>query len=111
MQLTEQLRNTGNAINYGAEIYYTRNLGNFKLSGSYTYTSSGITRTKKLLTREVPNDASSNEVTVTKPENGPLEGQSNHLANLDLLYKNPTGRWLVNVTAMYTGKRIDLVSP
>jgi len=110
-ELTEQLRNTGTAINYGAEIYYSFILGDFTVILNYTYTSSSITRMKKLLTRQDPNDPSSNIITVTKPEVGPLEGQSKNLANLNLLYKHLPGNWLANMSVIYTGKRIDLVSP
>jgi len=110
-QLTEQLKNTGIAINYGSEIAYSHTWLNFVISGSYTYTASNITRMKKLLTRADPNDPSSNLVTVTRPEDGPLEGQSKSLANVNLLYKNMPGNWLANLSFIYTGKRIDLVSP
>lgn len=110
-QLTEQLKNTGTAVNYGAEFFYSYNWPNFDLSFSYTYTSSNITRMKKLLTRSNPNDPTSNLVTITKPEEGPLEGQSKHLANINLLYKNMPGKWLANLSLIYTGKHIDLVSP
>ncbi len=110
-QLTEQLRNTGTAVNYGSEISYSHTWMNFVITGSYTYTSSSITRMKKLLTRANPNDPSSDLVTVTKAENGPLEGQSKNLANVSLLYKNLPGSWVANVSFIYTGKRIDLVSP
>jgi hypothetical protein len=66
---------------------------------------------KKLLTRANPDNPASNLVTVTKAEQGPLEGQSKHLANINLLYKNVPGNWLANLSIIYTGKRIDLVSP
>jgi len=110
-QLTEQLKNTGTAVNYGSEVSYSHSWNYFEVTGNYTYTSSNITRTKKLLTREDPNDPSSNLVTVSKPETGPLEGQSKNLANVNLLYKNMPGIWTANLSFIYTGKRIDLVSP
>jgi outer membrane cobalamin receptor len=110
-QLTEQLKNTGTAVNYGAELSYSYSWLNFVITGSYTYTSSNITRMKKLLTRANPDNPASNLVTVTKAEQGPLEGQSKHLANINLLYKNLPGNWLANLSVIYTGKRIDLVSP
>jgi hypothetical protein len=40
-----------------------------------------------------------------------LEGQSKHLVNVNLLYKNMPGKWLADVSFIYTGKHIDLVSP
>jgi outer membrane cobalamin receptor len=110
-QLTEQFKNTGTAVNYGAELFYSYDWHNFVITGSYTYTSSNITRIKKLLTRENPDDPASNLVTVSKPEKGPLEGQAKHLVNVNLLYKNVPGNWLVNMSLIYTGKHIDLVSP
>jgi outer membrane cobalamin receptor len=109
--LTEQLKNTGNAVNYGAEFYYSYTWPNFVVSFNYTYTSSNIIRMKKLLTRENPDDPTSDQITIAKPEEGPLEGQSKNLANLNLLYKNMPGKWLANMSFIYTGKRIDLVSP
>lgn len=109
--LTEQLKNTGTATNYGAELLYSFNWRNFDVTCNYSYTSSGITRMKKFATRVNPDDPSSNIVTVTKPEDGPLAGQSRHLANINLLYRNRPGNWLANLSLVYTGKRIDLVSP
>lgn len=109
--LTEQLKNTGTAVNYGLELTYTLNWRNLGCTFSYTYTSSSITRTKKFMTRSEPSDQSSDIVTVTRPEKGPLAGQSANLANANLLYKNLAGRWLADLSMGYTGKRIDLVSP
>ncbi|HEY4322489.1 MAG TPA: TonB-dependent receptor, partial [Mucilaginibacter sp.] len=109
--LTEQLKNTGTAINYGAELFYSFSWRNFTGIASYTYTSSNITRMKKLIMRQDLDDPSSNLVTVTKPETAPLEGQSENLANANLIYKNIAGGWWVNLSVVYTGRRIDLVSP
>lgn len=109
--LTEQLKNTGTATNYGAELLYSFNWLSFTVACNYTYTSSVITRMKKFVARANPNDSSSNMVTITKPENGPLAGQSANLANINLLYKNKPGNWMANLSIGYTGKRIDLVSP
>lgn len=109
--LTEQLKNTGTATNYGAEAAYSFSWRNFSLICNYTFTSSSISRMKKFITRTNPNDPSSNLVTVTKPEEGALAGQSAHLANINVLYKNIPGEWSANFSVVYTGKRIDLVSP
>ena len=109
--LTEQLKNTGTATNYGAELLYSFDWHNFTVTCNYTYTSSVIIRMKKFITRANPDDPSSDIVTVTKPETGPLAGQSANLANINLLYKGIPGNWLANITVVYTGKRIDLVSP
>ena len=111
LTLTEQLKNTGTAINYGAEVSCSYTWTGFVLSGSYTYTSSNITRMKKLLTRENPADPSSNQATVTLDETGPLQGQSKHLAYFNLLCRQLPGHWLANGSVIYTGRRIDLVSP
>jgi len=111
LTLTEQLKNTGTATNYGAELSCSYAWPGFVLTGSYTYTSSAITRMKKLLTREDPADPSSNQVTITRMETGPLQGQSKQLAYLNLLCPQLPGNWLVDGTLIYTGRRIDLVSP
>jgi hypothetical protein len=66
---------------------------------------------KKFLIRENPDDPSSDQITVTRRQQGQLEGQSKHLANVNLRDKNMPGKWLANVSFVYTGKRIDLVSP
>ena len=41
----------------------------------------------------------------------PLQGQSDHIGNLSLLYKNPKNGFDGQLSLVYTGKRINVVSP
>jgi TonB-dependent receptor len=110
-ELTEQLRNTGNGTNYGAEASFSRNLGKLEINASYTFLISQITRIKKENIRQDPGDPSSNIITVTRPESGPLEGQAKNSGSLSLFYKQLPGDISARFTLIYTGRRIDLVSP
>lgn len=101
-------QNIGNATNYGFEAVFTKYFGAFGISANYTYTQSKVTNDSMLYTFR--NDAgivSSKYVSETRP----LQGQSNHIGNLSLLYKN--ARWGLDaqVAFTYTGERISLVSP
>ncbi|MFX7701431.1 hypothetical protein ABTJ88_19620, partial [Acinetobacter baumannii] len=44
-------------------------------------------------------------------ETRPLQGQSNHIGNLSLIYKNPRIGLDVQVATVYTGERISFISP
>jgi outer membrane receptor protein involved in Fe transport len=45
------------------------------------------------------------------PETRPLQGQSNHIGNLSLIYKDPKLGLDFQVAFVYTGERISFVSP
>jgi hypothetical protein len=109
--LTEQLRNTGTGTNYGAEISFNQYWGKLGLSGNYTLTFSNIARLKKVKLRDDPADASSNIITVTRMEKGPLQGQAKHTGSVSISYKQLPGNWTANFSVIYTGQHIDLVSP
>ena len=107
--LTEQMKNTGNADNYGIELGYTKGWGKWGLTTNYTFTLSRITQTDKFITRQDPRDTSSQVITVSRSETRPLEGQSANLGNLSVWYKNPK-TWTAQVSLVYTGSRISDVS-
>eukprot|EP01133_Synstelium_polycarpum_P017598 gene17598-20994_t len=98
--------NFGVATNYGLEAVITKYFGPFGISANYTFTKSSIT-TDKLLTFVGPTGFSSKTVQETRP----LQGQSNHVGNLSLLYKNPSIGLDIQAAFVYTGSRIALVSP
>jgi hypothetical protein len=109
-QLTEQVRNFGTARLYGLEINGTHDFGKWGISGNYTFTHSIIAQIKKYKVREIPDDMSSDLITISKEEKRPLQGQSPNNANLSVWYKN-TGRGLnVQMAMIYTGRRIYSVS-
>jgi TonB-dependent receptor len=101
-------QNIGNAVNYGFEAVVTKYFGAFGISANYTYTQSKVTNDSMLYTYR--NDAgivSSKYVSETRP----LQGQSNHIGNLSVLYKGSRIGLDVQVAFTYTGERISLVSP
>jgi TonB-dependent receptor len=109
-EITYQPRNYGTATNYGFELAFTKFWGSFGITGNYTYTNSTITQAKKYVTRENPNDVHSPIITITKDETRPLQGQSKHIANFSLLYKNPKIGLDIQLAVLYTGRRINSVS-
>ncbi|HEU4573772.1 MAG TPA: TonB-dependent receptor [Chitinophagaceae bacterium] len=109
-KITEQLRNFGTAYNYGLDISLVKNVGNIGIAGNYTFTSSHITQSKKYKQREVPGNASSDIVTVTRLQKRPLQGQSQHIANISVSYRIPRWGYTTQLTGFYTGKRIENIS-
>ena len=104
--------NFGTATNYGFEFVLTKYIKQFGVSANYTYTSSSITTNKKSI-QEVPDPTSqSGKKTVASvvDQTRPLQGQSNHIANISLLYKNPKIGLDAQLSWVYTGRRINLVS-
>lgn len=100
-------QNFGNATNYGLEAVVTKYFGPFGVVANYTYTNSRITSDKLYSYR---NDAG--QVTSRiQSETRPLQGQSDHIGNLALIYKNPKLGLDVQTAFVYTGSRISLVSP
>ncbi|HTR28677.1 MAG TPA: TonB-dependent receptor [Puia sp.] len=104
--LTGQMRNGPAATDYGFEFAAVRYFGRLGVQAGYTYTNSRITLSAKFKTRQDPADPSSNLVTVTRMETRPLQGQSPHLANFGLIFRDDHRGWVARVTAIYTGQRI-----
>ncbi len=100
---TLQPRNFGTATNYGFEITLIKYYGKFGVSTNYTYTNSKIT-TSKLFYNE---SFVAEQTTQTRP----LQGQSPHIANAALIYKNQKSGLDVKLALTYTGRRITFVSP
>jgi TonB-dependent receptor len=98
--------NFGTAHNYGFEFDITKYISHFGFRANYSFTESQITTTKQ----EAYKDAAGNNTIRTVDQTRPLQGQSKHLGNLSLLYKDtPTGLD-AQVSAVYTGERINSVS-
>jgi hypothetical protein len=98
--------NFGNAINYGTEISFTRYFHKIGIKANYTYTHSRITTTKSKRIR----DENGNLKTIAVDETRPLYGQSAHIANAALLYKDIKSGWEGQLSAQYTGSRINSIS-
>ncbi len=97
-----QPNNFGDATNYGFELVYEKYISKFGIRANYTYTHSSITTTKL---------TTFNSVGKLISETRPLQGQSEHIANAALLYKDIKNGLDMQLAWQYTGKRIALVSP
>lgn len=99
--------NFGTATNYGAELVFAKFWNDWGITGNYTFTKSSITTTKQVYGR----DASGATTVTTALQTRPLQGQSDHIANVSLVYKNPRSNIDAQLALVYTGKRINVVSP
>ena len=106
-QFVLEPENFGNATNYGAELVFTKHFKNFGIRGNYSYTKSSITTSKLVYTK----DNNGNYVIFNSTQTRPLQGQSDHIANVSLLYKSIKEGIEAEVSWVYTGQRIEIVSP
>jgi len=102
-----QSNNFGTATNMGFEFDYTKYIREFGVRFFYTYTNSTITTDKLYRFR----DEEGNLTSRTEQQTRPLQGQSAHIANLSFLYKNTKSGTDVQLSTVYTGRRIIGVSP
>ena len=98
--------NYGNATNLGLELDYIKYLKNWGIKANYTYTNSSITTQKIIRDRNANGELYTKNVAQTRP----LYGQSAHIANVTLLYKDSKTGWDAQLAASYTGERINTVS-
>lgn len=98
--------NFGTAKNYGLELDYIKFIHKFGFKANYTYTHSRITTPKTSRIRNANGDLDPILVDQTRP----LFGQSAHIANLSLLFKDSKSGWDAQLAASYTGPRINTVS-
>ena len=100
-------QNLGTAHNYGAEVVFTKFFGMFGISLNYTYTNSKITTTKLYLYKDNVLGITPKAIDQTRP----LQGQSPHIGNASLIYKNPNIGLDLQLAFTYAGARIAQVSP
>jgi len=96
-------QNYDDATNFGVELDYTKYINKFGLRFNYSYTNSQISSNKVVINE----DQSRTVVNQTRP----LQGQSDHIGNVSLLFKDQQNKWDVQLVANYTGERIAFVSP
>ena len=100
--------NIGKATNYGFEAVATKYFGSFGISANYTYTNSSITNDSLIFSsRNTAGQIVSKRVSETRP----LQGQSQNVGNISLIYKNPKIGLDFQLAGVYTGERISFVSP
>ena len=98
------------ATNYGFELLYTKYFHYFGISANYTYTHSEITTTKFSRYRDSTGVTSGQIQNHPVSDTRPLQGQSEHVANLALIYKNPQIGFDAHLSWVYTGRRIAFLS-
>ena len=94
------------AQNFGLEAVVTKYFHYWGVSANYTFTQSAVTTTKLY---NVPSGGTS-YVADTVSQTRPLQGQAAHVANLALIYKNPTIGFNAHLSWQYTGRNIAFVS-
>ena len=108
-------QNFGTATNLGLELVFAKYFKNWGISGNYTYTHSEITTTKRVYYRDkngnIQNAPPATAEYPTSPtQTRPLQGQSDHIGNLSLIYKNVNLGFDAQLSWVYTGARINIVS-
>jgi outer membrane receptor protein involved in Fe transport len=106
-----QPNNFGTARNMGLEADVTHYFNRVGIRANYTYTYSRITTSKVIRTRADVNDPSSELVLQTVSQTRPLQGQAKHIGNLSLLYKDQAHGWDAQLSLVYTGERLEAISP
>lgn len=97
------------ATNYGFEFAFSKFIRKWGLHGNYSYTHSSVTTPKAVYGRvSYPNGQISPLTFVN--ETRPLQGQADHIANLSLLFKDAKAGFDAQLSFVYTGKRISVVS-
>ena len=102
-----QPNNFGTANNMGLEVDVTKYFRNFGIRAFYNFTDSRITTTKIFRFRNENGELTSREELQTRP----LQGQSRHISNVSLLYKDQRNKLDIQLAMVYTGRRIISVSP
>ncbi|MDO6432854.1 carboxypeptidase-like regulatory domain-containing protein [Flavitalea sp. BT771] len=98
--------NFGNANNFGVELVFRKYIGNFGVSGNYTYTHSDINAAKNFYYQSSGGQA----LNVRVDEHRPLQGQSAHIGNFSFLYKSRRNKIDAQIALVYTGERINTLS-
>jgi len=99
--------NFGTANNYGAEVDYIKYFSKIGIKANYTYTHSRITTAKTIRTI---NPETGDIQALSVDQERPLYGQSAHIGNLSLLFKDSKKGWDVQLAGAFTGPRINTVS-
>jgi len=98
--------NSANANNFGAELVFRKYIGNFGVSGNYTYTHSDINAPTNFYYQSSGGQALNARVF----EHRPLQGQSAHIGNFSLLYKSHRNKIDAQLALVYTGERINTLA-
>lgn len=114
--------NLETAINYGLEFDFIKYYKNWGIRANYTFTNSTIESIKR--TRTEVTDENYNQLSELQKETvgigdstlmnvmqtRPLQGQSRHIGNFSLLYKNQDIGFDAQLSLVFTGERIAVVA-
>lgn len=103
--------NYGNAYNLGLEVDLCKFFNKFGIKANYTYTRSRITTSKGFQTRVDPNDQTSELIVKTVNQTRSLQGQATHIGNISFLYKDVANGLEAQLAVVYTGERLEVISP
>ncbi len=110
------------AVNMGLEADVIKYFNRFGIRGNYTFTSSDIESIKRtwteitqenyhqLTTLQQQSLSIGDSTFLNVTQMRPLQGQSRHLGNLSFLYKDLRNGFDAQLSAVYTGERIAVVS-
>ena len=96
-------QNCGNAVNYGFEMVLAKYFRYFGVMLNYTFTQSSITTDKQYF--------GENMLNIIVKETRPLQGQSKHIGNTSLIFRNQPLGLNVQLSGVFTGRRIANLSP
>lgn len=99
--------NFGNASDYGFELMLIKYFRSFGVSGNYTYINSSISTPKLYYVKSL---ATGNDTTSFINEKRPMQGQSKHVGNVSLLYRNVKAGLNCQLSFLYQGNRISDIS-
>lgn len=103
---SRSLKNVPLCTNYGFELVGTKYFGNLGIDANYTFTQSQINNPKHINIIVADN----NVTTIIKNETRPLVGQSPHLINAGLIYRNAPKGFKFSIAYTMQGKHIINVS-
>lgn len=103
-------QNYGTAHNYGFELAFTHYWGRIGVTGNYTYTHSAITTPKQLYYKANQNAGLPQIDSFHVNETRPLQGQSDHVVNLSLLYRDTKNGLFAQLAYGYIGRTLAEVS-
>ena len=105
----EPVNPQNSATNYGFELVFSKFIRKWGISGNYSYTHSTVTTPKAIYGRYSYPNGQISPLTFAD-QTRPLQGQADHIGNLSLLYKDTKNGFDAQLSFVYTGKRISVVS-
>ncbi len=114
--------NLQSATNRGIEVDFIKYFSKFGVRFNYTFTDSeieSVKRTRTQITEENIGQLSPSQLEslgigdstlLNVTQTRPLQGQSRHIGNLSLLYKDIEKGWNAQLSFVYTGEHIAVVS-